>query len=137
MIALFALVACGPKVEFEISPESVELGEVSFDGEMPEGGYAGVTVLLKNAGSEAVELVLPAWDDDHLCLAGFDGQLPPVDLGEVGVGSTYQLVIGICAYLPGELTTEVATGVALETNGDPGTLTIPVSFIPVRFEAEE
>ncbi|MDP2306274.1 MAG: hypothetical protein Q8P18_09635 [Pseudomonadota bacterium] len=123
-------IGCTPAVGLVFSPEALDFGEVDFAGELPEEGYAVETVTLTNEGASSVGIALPEYDTDRLCLAGFGSQDFPVDLGELDAGSAYTFSVGVCAYVSGELNAPVAT--ALEVDGDDGTVTLPITFTPVR-----
>jgi hypothetical protein len=126
------LLACTRHADFDIEPSSLNFGEVTFEGEVPEEGYASQDVSYTNAGKATIALTLPPWDEDRLCLPGLDGFDTPYDLGDVDPGSTLRITVGICYYLPGEIDSEVSTQLDLETDGDPDTLTVPITFTPVR-----
>ncbi len=130
---LLALFACAPPAELVFSPAALELGEVDFAGEMPEGGYASETVTLTNESGPSLALSLPAYDLDHLCVAGFPEEHDyPVDLGALDEGVAYTFEVGVCAYVPGELTTLVETELVVETDGNPAEVVLPISFTAVR-----
>jgi hypothetical protein len=127
-----ALLGCaGPDLSF--SPASLDLGEVDFTGEMPDDGYATASVDLTNVTGPTFVLSLPEYDTDRLCLQGFpvDGDYP-VDLGELAEGSTYTFGVGVCWYLPGEEDTEVSTQLVVKTDGNPSSVTLPITFTPIR-----
>jgi hypothetical protein len=128
---LFWLFACAPKEGLEFSPATLAFGEVDFAGEMPDGGYATEDVELSNAGKTTVSIELPAYDKDRLCLTGFDADGDfPVDLGDVDPGSTYRFTVGVCFYVAGEIDTEVATELVVDS--DDGSVTLPITFTPIR-----
>lgn len=131
---ILALLACGG-TDLAFSPASVDFGVVDFSGEMPEEGYATSGVDLTNNGGPTVTISLPEYDTDRLCLQGFpvDGDFP-VDLGELAEGSTYSFVIGLCWYLPGEADTEVSTELVVKTDGNPSSVSVPITFTPTRTE---
>jgi hypothetical protein len=129
MAILALLVGCAGQT-LSFSPDTLDFGEVDFAGELPEEGYAVETVTLTNDGSAADTLSLQAYDQDHLCLAGFTTQDFPVDLGSVSSGGSYTFRVGVCAYVSGEVDTEVST--TIEVEGDNGAVSLPVTFTPVR-----
>lgn len=130
---LALLLACGPKAELSFSPAALELGEVDFAGEMPDGGYASETVTLTNTEGDSLVLSLPEYDTDHLCIAGFPAdQAYPVDLGPLDEGRAYTFEVGVCAYVPGELTTEVVTELVVEADGEPWEVVLPITFTAIR-----
>lgn len=132
---LLALVACSDPAALTFSPASLDFGEVDFGGEMPDGGYASETVTLRQEGGPAVALSLPAYDFDRLCLAGFpDDRDYPRALDTLEEGGSYVFEVGVCAYVPGELTSEIETEVVVETDGDPSYVTLPIRFTAVRTE---
>lgn len=134
MVLLLAL-GCGPEpVTFTITPASLEFGPVDFppEDQMPAGGYAQKQVTVTNTGETDGVLSLPEPDPEVFCIAGFTTQEFPVDLGVVNPGSTYVFTVGLCGYPPGNDGVEVATSFDIDTDGDPATLTVPVTFTPNR-----
>jgi hypothetical protein len=129
---MLLLLACAETLEFDVIPETLDLGEVEITAEMPEGGFAQGVVTLRNAGEVGATLALPEYDTTSLCLAGFTTQEFPVDLGEVNPGASYLFTVGICGYPPGMDGAVVGTSFEVWTDGDPDTLTVPVSFTPTR-----
>jgi hypothetical protein len=130
---LTLLLACANPTLLTFDPASLELGEVDFAGEVPEDGYASGVVTLTHGGGPDVVVSLPAYETDHLCVAGFpEDQVYPVDLGPFTEGTAYTFTVGVCAYVPGELTTEVTTSFTVETDGDPGEITLPITFTAIR-----
>lgn len=130
---LALLFACSNPAELAFTPSELALGEVDFGGEMPESGYASASVTLAHGGGPAVNLSLPAYDFDHLCVAGFpDDQTYPLALGDLEEGGSYTFEVGICAYVPGELTTEVATELVVEADADPWEVVLPITFTAIR-----
>ncbi len=132
---LWALLGCSEEktvIDLEIVPTRLYFGEVSFDGEMPEEGRASDIVTILNEGQIATSLTLVAYDEDHLCIAGFPDPTVNASLGIIEPGASYVLTIAICDYLPGEATTEVETEVVLLTDGEPPSFSIPIYFTPTR-----
>jgi hypothetical protein len=129
---MLLLLACATPVEFTVTPETLDLGTVDFVAEMPEDGFAQGVVTLTNGGEEAVSLTMPEYDTESLCLLGFTTQELPVEMGVVNPGSSYQITVGICGYPPGSDGSLVGTSFDVWTDGDPDTLTVPVSFTPNR-----
>jgi hypothetical protein len=129
---LLWLLACTPRADLVFSPDALDFGDVDFAGEMPDGGYASEDVTLTNDGHATITLSLPEYDADRLCLAGFDGRDFPVELGEIDAGSTYRFSVGVCAYVSGEIDTSVETELAVDTDGNPDTVTLPITFTPIR-----
>lgn len=127
------LAACVTPAELDFAPSLLDFGEVDFAGEMPDGGYASATVTLTNEGESTVTIGLPAYDFDRLCLEGFpDDADYPVDLGEIAPGASYVFVVGVCAYVSGEIGTEVETLFEVATDGEPASYDVNVVFTPVR-----
>lgn len=132
---LGTLGACGGDkqvVDLEIDPQRLYLGEVSFDGEMPAGGYASAVLTITNESGFPVALTLAAYDDAHLCIEGFPDASEDALLALLDDAAFYVLNVGICAYDPGEATTEVETEILLLTDGTPASFSVPVGFVPVR-----
>lgn len=121
---------CAPAEGLVFSPERLDFGEVDFAGELPEDGYASESVSLANAGKRTVAIALPAFDDDRLCLAGFDGRDFPVELGELAPDAAYTFVVGVCGYVSGEVDSSVTT--ELVVDGSDGPVALPITFTPIR-----
>ncbi|GDX79228.1 hypothetical protein LBMAG42_10390 [Deltaproteobacteria bacterium] len=130
---LAVLAACGPEpVEFTLAPEILEFGTVAFPPEMPDGGYAELQLTVTNTGETDGNLTLPEPDPEIFCISGFTTQEFPVDVGTVNPGSAYVFTVALCGYPPGNAGTEVSTSFDILTDGDPETLTVPVTFTPDR-----
>ena len=130
---LVALLGCGREpVTFTLTPELLDFGPVDFPPEMPEGGYAPLQLTVQNTGETDGALTLPEPDPLVFCIAGFTTQEFPIDVGAVNAGSTYVFTVGLCGYTPGTAETVVSTSFDIDTDGDPATLTVPVTFIPHR-----
>ncbi len=124
------LFACAPTVGLVFTPDTLDFGEVDFAGELPEEGYASASVTLTNEGARPVALSLPAYDTERLCLAGYTTQTFPVDLGEAAPGSAFTFIVGVCAYVSGEIDTVVETGLEVDTDDAP--VSLPITFTPIR-----
>ena len=44
----------------------------------------------------------------------------------------YTFGVGVCWYLPGEEDTEVSTQLVVKTDGNPSSVTLPITFTPIR-----
>lgn len=121
---------CTPSPGLVFSPASLAFGEVDFEGELPDEGYAVLTTVLRNAGKTTIAISLPEYDTDRLCLGGFDTQVFPFDLGPLNPGAAYTFQVGVCGYVSGEAGTEVAT--ELRVDGEDETASLPITFTPMR-----
>ena len=127
------LLACGrTPLEFEISPQPLDLGVVDFPAEMPDDGYARGNISLANVGEDAGVLTLPEYDTEVFCIDGLTTQAFPAPMGTVEPGSTYVLDVGICGYTAGSAGTELTASFEVWTDGDPDTLVAEVVFTPNR-----
>jgi len=134
MLLLLAL-GCGPEpVTFSLSPATLAYGTVDFPpaDQMPAGGYAQAQLTVTNTGETEGSLSLPEPDPEVFCIEGFTTQEFPVDIGVVKPGSTYLFNVGLCGYPPGNSGAEVSTSFDIDTDGDPATLTVAVTFTPNR-----
>jgi hypothetical protein len=128
---LLTLLACAPAA-LTFTPDTLDFGEVDFSGEMPDEGYASMTVTLAHEGGPSVQAWLPAYDFERLCLTGFPESFGyPADLGELSEGSSYVFQVGVCAYLPGEGDAPVSTELVVSADSD---IVLPITFTPVRGE---
>ncbi len=134
MLLLFAF-GCGTEtVSFSLTPESLDFGPVDFPSadQMPEGGYAQMELHVTNTGETDGNLSLPEPDPDVFCIAGFTTQEFPVDLDVVHPGSAYVFTVGLCGYPPGTEGTDVSTSFEIDTDGEPASIPVPVTFTPNR-----
>lgn len=132
---MFYFWACAePADQVGVDPTEVDLGEVEFSAEVPDGGFASVDLVFTNLTEEEdLRLTLPGYDGDRLCIEGFDAG-ESREMTTMGPGSTYVLTVGVCAYLMGEQTTLVETGISVETSLRPSSITVPIRFTPVRVD---
>jgi hypothetical protein len=140
MTTFLALLGCSTGV-LEISPNPVVWGEIDFLGGPPEecdddeGGCAPTTVTLRNSGDADLEVRANGYDDAYLCVEGFpDGAA--LELGSLPPGATYPIVLSVCGYEPGDLTSEVSGSIVFEHDGD-GSASLDWSFTPVRVFEED
>ena len=72
-----AATACGGPVNIIPEPGNLDFGTVDFSADMPDGGYAPITLNLTNAGEGEVEIALRSFPFEYLCIPGFtnDGDL--------------------------------------------------------------
>lgn len=133
---ILLLLACSSG-SLSISPNPIEWGEIDFHNADPmdcdpeDGGCDPTVVTLLNDGDRDVGISIPGGvDSDHLCVDGFEPDTD-MDLGTLGAGSSYNLVIAVCGYEPGERDSEVtgAISIALDS-GD--TESLEWSFTPIR-----
>lgn len=130
---MILLLACARPYVIEVSPAVVDFGVVDFAVEMPEDGYPPEPVTITNKGEDVVlGLALASYDVERVCVQGTPSGDLPIPLGDVGPGSFYLLNIAVCGLVAGDLDEEVRTEVVLTTLGDPPSLTIPVTWTPVR-----
>ena len=144
--ALFPLLAlpCASPGALEADPSSLDGGEIDFHNETCMdcacGDGCGLTqVMLTNTGEAALDLSLPnGFDADHLCIDGYTSS-PNLSLGTLEPGEFFLLDVAVCGYLAGELNLPdedppraVEGQLRFESNGEPRTLDIPYSFIPIR-----
>jgi len=128
----FLFLACGATGELSVFPSSLNFGEVDFQTEMPEEGYAALTVTLKNVGETDLDISLNHIDFDHLCLQGFD--TAPISLGTLTPNQSYTIKVGACDYSreSGERDTLVSDYISIEHNGANAPSSIQWSFTPVE-----
>ncbi len=136
MLLLFAM-ACS-KGDIGVSPAVVDWGEVDFHNAEPpdcdpdQGGCDPRTAAITNNGEGDVSLIADGFDSDHICVQGFASD-SPIDLGSLGPGATYNLVLSVCAYGPGERDGTLTGDIVFELDGaKEDTAVVSWSFIPVR-----
>ena len=91
-----AATACGGPVNIIPEPGNLDFGTVDFSADMPDGGYAPITLNLTNAGEGEVEITLGSFPFDYLCIPGFTND--PVTLGTLAPTEVFSLDIGVCDY---------------------------------------
>ena len=128
---MLLLVACAPKVDLSIDPESLDFGDVEIGAEVPDGGFAEEDVVITNEGDAAVTLVLEAYSTEHLCVSGLDGSVA-TELPEMSAGASYTLRVGVCGYAQGEEGSVLHEPLTISTGGDPATYSVDVSYTPIR-----
>ena len=129
LTASLMLAACG-SAELEVSPTTLEWGEVDFAQPRPEQGYDAREVTLRNVGSRALDLELVGFDDTRLVVGGRfedDYRFPTLEPDQ-----SFVLTVGVYAYVPGEWT-QFLEG-SFQVDGDQLRDPIPVdwSFTPIR-----
>ena len=136
MLLLFAM-ACG-KGDISVSPSLIDWGQVDFHNADPpecdsdQGGCDPRTAAITNHGEGEVSLLADSFDSDHICVQGFAAGAP-IDLGTLGPGATYNLVLAVCAYGPGERDTPLTGDIVFGLDGArEDTAVVSWSFIPVR-----
>ena len=141
MSLLLALLACGSQGDLELTPRSVEWGEVNFQNEPCtdcecDAGCGPTELTLLNEGEADLNVQLPnGYDGERLCIAGFPEYDEPIDLGVIAPDSSYTLTLSVCGYVVG---TSSEQGEALSgtmtfiTDGEKGAVELEWSFTPIR-----
>lgn len=135
---------CADSGILESDPSSLEWGEIDFHNESCmdctcADGCGLTQVLLSNTGEADLDVTMPnGFDNDHLCIDGYTSS-PNLSLGTLKPGEFFLLDVAVCGYLAGELNLpeeapprEVTGQLRFETSGEPATLEIPFSFVPIR-----
>lgn len=136
LLPLLLAVACRAPGSLQVDPDALDWGEVDFYEEMPEGGYDPTTLTLTNTGERSLEVTLPGFDHEHLCLEGFTDDQEDVALPTLEPGSTYLLVVGVCGYRvegsSSERDTLVEGEITFTHGGEGSPVAVPFSFTPVK-----
>ena len=145
-LAPFLVFGCATPGVLEADPTSLDWGEVDFHNEecmdcTCADGCGLTQVLLTNSGEAEMEVsLLNGFDDEHLCIDGYTSS-PNLSVGTLQPGEFFLLDVAVCGYLAGELNLPdesparaVEGELLFQTNGDPSTLNIPFSFIPIRIQ---
>ncbi len=134
---ILLLLACSSG-EIAISPALVDWGEVNFHDTEPsecdpdEGGCDPRTAAITNNGDGEVSLNATSFDGEHICVEGFPLG-GAIDLGLLGPGATYNLVLSVCGYGPGERNSTLTGDIVFELDGaKEDSATLSWSFVPVR-----
>ena len=127
MFGLVYFIACNSEL-LDSSVTEINFGDIDFAEEMPEGGYERRTVEVENISKKTLEISIPNFDFEHLCLLRFTEN--PVEIGELSPNSTYKLEISVCDYIVenGERDSLVEGSVQIESGEN--RLEIPWSFTP-------
>lgn len=127
------LAACGTSGgDLRVEPAFLDFGEVDFQDALPEGGYGRREVALTNEGSAPVQVTIPGFDGERLCVTGLDPAEAPLALPAIEPGSRYLLYVGVCGYLPGERDTRVDGSIMLVNDGVDPVVTVDYAFTPTR-----
>lgn len=134
LIGLPLFAACGGgevPVVIELAPETLTFGEVDFVETMPDEGYGAQYVEIRNIGEDKLNITIPGYDGDRICLEGFEDPDATITLPTLASQQLYALKIGICGYEPGELTTEVSDTLRLDSDSEQGTVELVYTYTPV------
>lgn len=126
---LLLLAACG-SAELSTSPESLTFGEIDFNEDRPDGGYAPLELRLSNIGSRDLDLTLPSVEDRRLIIGARFEESPRLPTLEPGQDTV--LTIGIAEYEPGELTTTVEGTFLIRGEQLRDDVRVPYSYQPTR-----
>lgn len=126
LIWLFTL-ACASGT-LDVTPTSLEFGEVDFMEDVPSAGLNPIDLLLENAGEgELTNVTLSGVDAERFEVTGI------VD-STLDEGQALQLTVGVAGYdiEGGELTTEVTGNFFVNADELSESVAIPWSYTPVR-----
>jgi hypothetical protein len=122
------LTACGSPA-ITVTPDRLAFGEVDFTRDVPSGGFAATTLVMRNAGSGAPEVTLVGFPFDWLCAEGFSGA--PADVGSLGNDEELRFTVGVCAY-DAEQGTGVERSGTVDFDIDGTRTTVPWTFTPTN-----
>ncbi len=131
------LTACaGEEAVLVVEPEAIDWGEVDFQTTTPMYGHDPRQVDLINNGVEDLNIWLPSYDHQRLCLEGYEHEEGVIELPTLSPGSRAVLKIGVCGYLTGDTWSEVGSLVEgrihlINDGADPVEM-LRYSFTPVR-----
>jgi hypothetical protein len=133
LIVWSLLLGCGgdESGSIHLIPDTLSFGEVDFVEVMPAEGYGAQYVEIHNVGDARLNITIPGFDGDRICLEGFEDPEKTIELPELASGQLYALKVGICGYQAGELTSEVTDSITLNTDGNPATSQIVYTYTPV------
>lgn len=131
----FFWAGCGKPGELAVTPETIDWGEVDFQGwpsDMDEGGYQQTEVAITNLGETDLDVIIQTVDFDHLCIEGFS--VAPIAPPTLTPGTGYAFFVGVCAYSSedGERDQLVSGSLDFSAEGLDESLSIPWQFTPVR-----
>ena len=125
-----ALAGCAG-AELELTPPTVDFGEVDFQETRPPDGYGAVAIAVSNSGGRTLDLTVMGLDPARLVLSGPVAGDPPA-LEPLAPGEERLLTLGVWDYALGERDTEVSGALRFTAPQlrDP----VPLSwrYVPVR-----
>jgi hypothetical protein len=144
LILLTLLVGCaGAEGVLVLDPPFIEWGEIDFQVATPMGGHGIETVDLWNDGEADLNIWIPSYDQERLCIQGFEGFENPqgiIEIPTLSPGSRAILEIGVCGYLVGDTWSEIGTlvegRVQLINDGADPVEMLEYSFTPVRDQGD-
>ena len=116
--------------------EPIEWGEIDFQVTTPMYGHDQRQVDLINDGTRDLNIRIPGYDHERLCLEGYDDQEGIIELPTLSPGSRAVLLVGVCGYPTGDTWSEVDSLVEgriqlINDGADPVEM-VEYSFVPVR-----
>lgn len=126
------LVGCGGGSKLVIDPTRLDFGEVDFQQERPQTGYAPFELTIQNPTKHDVDVRIEDFDDTRLFLGAFLASSDPPTLPPIAGGSYAVITVAVWDYADGERDTivEGRFQIAADKAGDP--IDVPWSFKPVR-----
>jgi len=134
-------VACAPEEGLlTVDPPLIEWGEVDFQVTTPLHGHDQRQVDLYNDGADDLNIWLPSYDKERLCLEGYEDQDGIIELPTLSPGSRAVLLIGVCDYLRDETGSEIGSLVQgrihlMNDGADPVEM-LEYSFTPIRDQGD-
>lgn len=129
------LAACaGKEGVLTLEPAFIDWGEVNFHENMPLEGYDQRDVKLTNNGEADLNVSIPGYDREHLCMIGFEDQDGLIELPPLSPGSYYELWLTVCNYDPeaGEMGSTFDGRIQLVNDGDDPVEMLEYTFTLVR-----
>ncbi len=141
LILLPLAVACAPEEGLlTVEPPLHDWGEIDFQQTPPMNGFEQVQVDLINDGVKDLNIWIPSYDQERLCLEGYENDEGIIELPTLSPGSRAVLLVGVCGYLTGDTWSEVDTLVEgriqlINDGADPVEM-FEYSFTPVRNQGD-
>ena len=132
---LLCLAACAGEAPLQITPTTLDFGDVDFQPATPSEGYAAQTLSFENTTGRRLTVSFPDFPSDRLTLTALFSEPQPPTLSPLDPGESQAVVIGVSSYELGERDTLVQTRVLLRTSR--GDQVVPVSYTPIRIIPED
>ena len=124
------LVGCARPV-FQVSPTSLEFGEVDFQQEVPVSGFNPQSVTITNTGETVVAPAVTGFDDTRLVLDGLFESTDPPTVFPLDPGASITVQVAVVSYALGERDTAV-NGQFRMSADDAEPVEVDWTFVPVR-----
>ena len=125
-----SVAGCAPTA-IEVTPTSLDFGEVDFQQEVPAGGFNPQAVTITNTGETVVAPSVTGFDDTRLVLDGLFESTDPPTVFPLDPGASVTVQVAVVGYDLGERDTTVNGQFRVSADGAEA-VDVQWSFVPVR-----